>query len=170
MQSHIRKQQILFHRQFKDKQEFEKRNKQIVIHRHIFMDIPYTQTDTIVRMRYCLLRYYLPPFFFNSIYAIYEYHLCLTNIFCVLIFFSSTSFFFLVSFRFPLAKFEPNDVGRHAVKWIICDCHTSVIHFNCGFLTVSHCYCIVWTSENDKCIEKLLQFFFFSFAQTLSRT
>lgn len=60
----------------KDKQEFEKRNKQIV-HRHIFIDIPY-----IFGCAICLLRYFficLRSFLFiHSIYAVY------TNIIFVL--------------------------------------------------------------------------------------
>lgn len=69
MQSHIRKQQILFHRQFEDKQEFRKRNKQIV---HIL----YGYSTYIFEILFASV--------FIPFYTVYEYHvscLCSSSIF-----------------------------------------------------------------------------------------
>lgn len=81
MQSHIRKQQILFHRQFEDKQEFEKEtNKSFIFlwifHTHIF-EILFASV-------------------FIPFYTVYEYHLSLS----LFLF----SFFFYFSFPFSFGK------------------------------------------------------------------
>lgn len=147
---HIRKQQILFHRQFEDKQEFEKEtNKSFIVHIPSFHRCS-TQHSTI---SVCRLRYYIclrTIFFFIH----FEFHFhCLRISSVCLCSWILFQVLFLVLCAFPFSfwqkKSHPNDcVGRHTVKWIICHSHTSAIHFvrrRSGSLTVLHRYCIVWT-------------------------